>query len=520
METTGSNLIFLDALVIFFYLGATLALGAYFSRYVKSSGDFLLAGKSLPFWAIGMSIVVSDIGAIDMVSGAGAAYRFGLAQANFDWLGSMPALVFVAFVFVPFYWRSGVYTLPEFLGRRYGRGVRGFQTIIWTGFMLSMLAVMLWTSAVFLGTVLGWPRQTAIWLTVAVVGVYTFAGGLTAVVMTDVIQMVIMFVGAGALLGLSLWKVGSVSALVHTISSRGPEYANYFRLLLPNDAPTPYPWSGILFGLGVVLSTAYFSSNQAVIQRVFGARSEWDAKASVLLAALFKLFIPVLIMGPGLAAAALYPHLKDPDSAVPTLVRDLLPPGLTGLVFAAFFAALMSSVDSYLNSSTTMLITDAYRPAYGALAGRPPSDRHCLFLGRGLTLGLIVLAGAAAPFVDRFTTIYVAIQTLFSLFQGPTLAVLLLGVLWPRANHAGGFAGLLVGVLCAGLLNLTGKKLFPSEEPFLFVAFWSFLVSLGTVAAVSWLTPPPPESSLRGLVWRFVARDAEAQALLREQLEK
>lgn len=519
MTALASHLTSLDVLIVVFYLGATLVLGVYFSRFVKSSGDFLLAGKSLPFWAIGMSVVVSDIGAIDMVSGAGAAYRFGLAQANFDWIGSVPAMIFVAFVFAPFYWRSGVSTIPEFLGRRYGAGVRAFQTMIWLGFLASMLAVMLWTSAVFLSTVLGWSPQVAIWLTVGIVGVYTFAGGLTAVVMTDVVQLVIMFVGSAALLGLSFWKIGGWSQLVRIVTERGPEFADHFRLLLPNDTASPYPWSGILFGLGLVLSTAYFSGNQAVIQRVLGARSEWDAKAAMLVAAVFKLFIPVLIMVPGLAALALYPNLDEADSAVPTLVRELLPPGLTGLVFAAFFAALMSSVDSYLNSATTLFITDAYQPAFRLLKNAPPSDTHCLKLGRVMTVGLIVAAGLVAPVIDQFKTIYVAIQTLMSMFQGPTLAVLTLGLLWRRTNGAGALTGLILGVALAGALNVIGAKVFPSDDPFLFVAFWSFVFSLVVTAGVSLCTPPPREEQVRGLVFRSVVGDARAQRVLRSRLE-
>jgi solute:Na+ symporter, SSS family len=510
----------IDLVIVIFYLAGTLILGVSFGRFVKNSGDFLLAGKSLPFWAIGMSIVVSDIGAIDMVSGAGAAYRYGLAQANFDWLGSVPAMVVVAFLFVPFYWRSGVCTLPEFLGRRYGSPVRFAQAIIWLGFQISMLAVMLWTSAVFLGAVLGWDPRTAIWITVIVVGVYTYAGGLTAVVMTDVIQLVVMFIGAGALLVLSFWKIGGWSGLVETVHARGPEFANHFQLLLANDSGTPYPWSGILLGLGLVLSMAYFSSNQAVIQRVLGARSEWDAKASMLFAAFLKLWIPVLIMIPGLAALALYPNLERPDSAVPTLVRDLLPPGLTGLVFAAFFAALMSSVDSYLNASTTMLLTDAYQPAHRLLRGRDAGDRHCLRMSRGLTLGLMVTAGLVAPVIERFETIYVAIQTLFSVFQGPTLAILSLGILWRRTNGIGAFCGLILGVLFSSLLNAIGSRVFPSEDPFLFIAFWSFVFALAVTVIVSLLTPPPPANRLRGLVLRGVLQDDHTQALLRQELNR
>ena len=515
----ASVLTAIDQAIIAFYLVAVLVMGIFFSRYVKTSGDFFLAGKSLPFWAIGMSVVVSDIGAIDMVAGAGSAYKYGLAQANFDWLGSVPAMIIVAFVFVPFYWRSGVCTLPEFLGRRYGPVVRTLQAVIWLGFLVSMLAVMLWSSAVFLNEILGLPTQGGIWLTVIVVGVYTVLGGLTAVVLTDVIQTVIMFVGAGALLLLSYWKIGGWNALVTTVTERGPEFADHFRLLLPNSTSSPYPWSGILFGLGIVLSTAYFSSNQAVIQRVLGARSEWHAKASMLFAAFLKLLVPVLVILPGLTALALHPSLEDPDRAVPRLVADLLPPGLMGLVFAAFFAALMSSVDSYLNSSTTILISDAYRPISTWLKGAPPTDRSCLVLGRGLTVGLIVAGGLIAPAINQFETIYSAMQTMFSLFQGPTLALLLLGVFWKRTNSIGAIVGLTTGVGLSMCLNLVGDKLFPSEDPFLFIAFWTFVYSLVVTSLVSAVTGPPNEKYTKGLVWGSVVDDPASQAALRARLD-
>ena len=154
-----------------------------------------------------------------------------IAQANFDWLGSMPAMVIAAFVFLPYYWRAGVYTIPEFLGRRYNGAVQVIQAIIWLSFMISMLGVMLWTSAVFLGTVLDWNTSTAIWVTVAVVGVYTVSGGLTAVVMTDVMQMVVMFIGAGALLVLSMWETGGWSGMTKTVTELGAAYRDHFTLL-------------------------------------------------------------------------------------------------------------------------------------------------------------------------------------------------------------------------------------------------------------------------------------------------
>ncbi|HIL71446.1 MAG TPA: hypothetical protein EYG38_16550, partial [Verrucomicrobia bacterium] len=359
-----------------------------------------------------------------------------------------------------------------------------------------------------------------IWITVSIVGLYTVMGGLAAVVLTDVIQTVIMFVGAGALLILSLWKIGGITELVNTVQARGPEFAEHFKLLLPNDTASPYPWSGILFGLGIVLSTAYFSSNQAVIQRVLGARSEWHAKASMLFAGFLKLLVPLLIILPGLLAVALHPDLEQADRAVPRLVADVLPPGVMGLVFASFFAALMSSVDSYLNSSTTIIISDGYRPIREWIKGAPPSDKQCLVLGRILTIVLIVAAGLVAPVIQKFETIYTAMQTMFSLFQGPTLALLVLGIFNKRTNSYGALFGLVTGVILSSCLNLIGDQLFPSDDPFLFIAFWTFVYSLIVTTIVSYLTPPPHPDRIRGLVWGSIVNDEETQKLLKNRMNE
>ncbi|MBX3415867.1 MAG: sodium/solute symporter [Pirellulales bacterium] len=513
-----TNLLPIDYIIIATYLLGVMAIGIYFSRYIDTAGDFFLGGRALPFWAIGISVVASDIGATDMISGSGGAYRYGVSQANFDWLGSMPATVVAAFIFVPYYWRAGVFTIPEFLGRRYNNAVRMIQVAIWLVFMLMMIAIMFRASSVFLQELMGWREEWSIILMAVVVGVYTVSGGLTAVVMTDVIQLLVMFIGAAALLVLSVWEAGGWQGMTEAILAQGPETQHHFTLLLPHSADTPYPWTGIVFGLGLVLSSAYFVGNQVIVQRVLGARSEWDAKAGMVVAGLLKLCIPLLMFVPGLAARAIHPNLENPDGAVPTMIRELMPPGLTGLMFAAFFAALMSNIDSYLNSASTVYIADIHARVWKRATGHPMSDAHGLWLGRALTALLIVCAGLISPQIKEwFDTIYVAIQTMFSLFQGPTLVILLLGILWPRATGWGALAGLVSGVLLAGLLNILGDAVFPSDQPFLFVSVWTFLFSLVVTVVVSLLTRPESPEKLRGLVFGQVLRDADTQALLREQ---
>jgi len=300
-----------------------------------------------------------------------------------------------------------------------------------------------------------------------------------------------MFVGGAALVVRAVWEAGGPGAIRERILERGPEFAEHLELLQPHDSPTPFPWSGILLGLGMVLSTAYFSGNQVVVQRALGAKTEWDAKAGVLFAAFFKLFIPLLVAVPGLAVLVLLPELERPDAAVPELIRLLLPPGLRGLMFAAFLAALMSSVDSTLNSASTLWTHDVVREGYRRIARRELAERRVLVVGRVLSVAFLLAAALLAPEIERrFGNVYNAIQTMFSLIQGPTLAILLLGVTWRRATGWGGLAGLASGVGLAIVLNLPAMAgIFRAQEPFLFVAWWSFVLSLVVTVVVSLVTP-------------------------------
>ena len=511
MQDIASGLASIDVLIIAVYMAGVLFTGIYFARYVHSAGDLLLAGRTLPFWAIGMSIVVSDIGAIDLITGAGAAYDRGIAQANFDWIGSVPALLIAAFIFVPYYWRAGVYTLPEFLGRRFNEPSRWIHATVLLLFMSINLSVLLWTSAVFLREVLGWHPSMGIWVTAIVVGLYTVSGGLAAVVMTDVMQLVVMFVGTAALLTLGLWEVGGWSGLTQSILAQPDTSDEYFQLLLPHEPGTEYPWPGMVFSLGIVMSTAYYVGNQAVMQRALGARSEWDAKAGMLFAGIFKFMIPFLVFIPGMAARALIPDLDANDKAVPALINALLPAGLKGLMFAAFFAALMSSVDSYLHSCVTIFTGDVYRPIHQLVTGGEFSASFGLYLGRYLTVGTLLLAALFAPYFADSETLYDVIQTLLSLFQGPTLAVLLAGIFWRRATAWGGFAGLTIGFCLTFSLNLLGDSVFLSDASYLYVSFWSFVVSLAATVVVSLLTRPKKTEELVGLVYGLVVDDESSE---------
>lgn len=506
----------IDLVIVIAYMAAIPAFGFYFKRFVKDEQDYFLAGRMLPWWIISLSIIGTNIGATDYVGAAGGAYRFGITQAHYEWIGAIPAIILSALLFIPYYWKAGIYTVPEFLGRRYNQLIRVVQTILWGAFMVFLLGQFFWASGLMLEEyigipltveILGLPIYIGIVLTALIIGLYTISGGLAAVAMTDVIQVLVMFIGGIMLSVLGLWALGGWSGLVNTLSASHPDH---LRLFLPADHPV-YPWPGVIFGLAFVASPAWWCCNQAIIQRTLGARSEWDAKAGMLFSAIPKTLIPVITILPGLIALALNPNLVGPemDKAYPWLIKTLLPTGLAGLVFASFIAALISSVDSVVNSAATLWTRDLYQ----ALIVKNASSRHYLLVGRIMTASFIVIAIFIAPVMTRFPGLFVAGQAVLSIFQGPTFAITLLGIYWRRANRIGATCGLFGGVAIA--VYLFAKM----EISYFYYSWWSFVAGLLITLVVSALTRPESTEKLEGLVYGLVMSDAEIQKRLGDRAE-
>jgi SSS family solute:Na+ symporter len=498
-ESAIAGLSLVDFVILAVYFLGILGFGLYMSRRVKGGADFFLAGRTLPFWAIGLSIVGSDIGAIDFVGLVGQTFRHGIVLGNMDWIGSMPALILVAFVFIPYYWRSGVYSVPEYLGRRYNQEVRLVQTIAWTLFMVSNLGITFWALAEMFHGLFGWDH----WMTIAVMSVFTgtcaISGGLLSSVWTDVIQVLVMLTGATIVLVKGLVRLGGVGAMKEKILEAG--HTGHFTLYHSASSTSPYPWPAILVGLVLVQSTAYFSANQAIVQRALGARDEWSAKAGTLFAGFFKFLIPFVVVVPGLVGLALYPEVspENSDQVFSYMVRDLLPDGVRGIVVAGFIAGFMSNVDSMLNSAATMITQDI---CAGALR-MTIDDRRALLMGRTITLCLILFGALTANISKYFTGVYAAIQSMLAILQGPTIALLFVGMFWRRATGPGGFAGVTFGLALAISLTVYHKVwgLFASEEPFFYIAPISCFATVAVLVGVSLLTPPKTAEELRGLIY-------------------
>ena len=515
-----------------------MVLGYLIGRRIKTGSDFFLAGRQLPWWAVGMSLVATDIGGTDIIGVGGAAYKHGLAVANFEWIGCIPAMIIGAFFFVPFLYRTGIYTIPEYLERRYNLSVRTIMATCWLVFMACNIGIMLLASAKMMQSLFGWEMWFSILLMATLVGFYTSFGGLAAVVYTDVLQCVILIGGCLLLVVFGLWQLGGISEFRTKLQNRfqaeqmedvtanalGSESSEvnrqstssnkkpdpHLELILPVDTPTPFPWPGVLMGLALILSPAYWIGNQAIIQRSLGSKSEFEAKASYVWGALLKNVIPIVIAVPGLIAIALFPDIQDGDQAIPTLVTRILPSGVRGIFFAAFLAAMMSSVDSYLNSAATIVSYDFIQ----RFSREPLSESRILNLGRITTIAGVTWGVGFAfllTLLKEGSGIYAIFQTLMAFFQGPALAILLTGMLWRKAHGRAAVVALVLGILTSISLyalnqpaiysSLGWKPLFQIQEPVLYFSIWSFLVSLTTLVALSVTLKSADTSKSELVIW-------------------
>jgi SSS family solute:Na+ symporter len=362
--------------------------------------------------------------------------------------------------------------------------------------MIGTLATIFVSAATMFEQLLGWNFWFSVLATAALVGLYTTIGGLKAVVYTDFISCIVLIGGTILICVFGLMEVGGWEGLQEKIANR-PNTEHHFSLLRPAD-DKDYPWPAVLLGLGFVLGPAYWIGNQAIVQRAFGTRSQREARASYVLCAAIKLVFPFLLVIPGMIGLALFYENIGPADAedwkggqVLPAVLQLLPTGVLGIILGAFLAGVMSNLDSYVNSASTLWVNDIYKP----FINRNASDHNCLVVGRWLVVVFLAAGVGGSHLVNTlFATVYDAFQTLLSFFQGSILALLLLGMLFRRVTQWGGVAGMICGVGTAATMHYY-------DYLFLWVAWWSFVAAVTATVVVSLMTKPYDDERLRGLVY-------------------
>jgi SSS family solute:Na+ symporter len=511
----------LDNVIVLAYFAIVFGIGVYFFRRAKTSKSYFLADKSVGWVAIGASLFAANISSEHFIGLAGSGASSGLAVGHFEWLAVFMCMT-LAWVFVPFYLRTNVYTMPEFLERRYGPACRWYLTTVSIlAYVFTKISVSLYAGALVLRATVGWDFYTSAAVMVIATGIYTIFGGLAAVIYTEFVQAIVLLAGAIILTLLGLNEAGGMAGLRQALPP------DFFHMIKPaGDAA--FPWTGIFFG-APILGIWYWCTDQMIVQRVLGAKGEEDARAGALLCGALKILPVFVLVLPGLIARALYPDIKG-DDAYPTLVVRLLPPGLIGLMVAALLAALMSSLSATFNSASTLVTFDVYKKLYPS-AG----EARLVAVGRAFTVVMVVLGILWVPFIQYLSTeVYIYLQSVQAYISPPIAAVFLLGVSWPRANRHGAIAALASGAVLGAarfVLELNrGSALAQSplvawfvSMNFLHFAILLFAISVVLLVGVSLATAPMTLARLRGLTFAtlessFIPPSERSQRLFRLQL--
>ena len=501
------------------YFSIVLLIGLYTAAKTRGKGaeQYFLAGKNVGWLAIGMSLFATNISSEHLVGLAGAGSSNGFIVGQFEWLAIF-ILFLLGWVFAPIFIKSNVYTIPEFLGKRFGTKSRIYLSVISiSSYLFTKIAVTIIAGGFLLSAVLGWDMFTAVVLIVFLTGLYTVVGGLSSVINTQIFQTVILISGAFFLTFFGIKEIGGLSALTAKLPH------DYFKMFKPFSDPN-FPWTGILFG-APILGIWYWCTDQYIVQRILSAKGIKAARKGTVLAAALKFFPIFLLIIPGLIAAILYPEVRGDEAYSLLLSGSLLPVGIKGIVISGLFAALMSSLASAFNSSATLISIDLIKPYKKNISGR-----ELVLVGRLATVLMVFLSIMIVPLLRVLdTNIYIYLQSLQAYISPPIAAVFLIGIFWKGATSKGVFYSLAIGGFL-GLIRIVSTFLDPStlgnifglnyfvNINFLHFAFLLFLVSTFILVSVSLsdkkalaVSPISPRFILRSAGAKFVPKRMQSK---------
>lgn len=497
------DLISLDYVIIagYFLIVFGIAAWATFKEKVNaSSADYFLGGKNVGWFVIGASLFASNIGSEHLVGLAGSGASSGVAVAQFEILAGF-MLLLLGWVFVPFYVRSGVFTMPEFLEKRYSSGARTYLTwISIIAYIITKISVTIAAGAIVF-TAIGVEFWTGAIIIVVATGIYTIFGGLKAVLYTDMIQMFVLIGGSIAVTVFGLQALGGWGELQATVGD------SYFDMWLPSDHPD-FPWTGILFG-APILGIWYWCTDQYIVQRVLSARNIEQARKGTIFGGFLKMLPLFLFVVPGMIAYALSQkgllELESNDQSLIVMVKAMVPAGLRGLVIAGLLAALMSSLSSVFNSCSTIFTIDVYK------RWKPETEeRKLVRIGQMATVVMVVFGLLWIPLMSNVSdSIIIYLQSVQAYISPPIAAVFLLGIFFKRLNGKGAMASLLTG-LVIGTLRLVLEQMKDSlsgilfdfaDFNFLHFAIFLFVICSAVLVVVSLMTPPPPAEKTDGITY-------------------
>jgi len=487
----------LDYVVFVLYGAVIIGLGLWVSRekegHKKDTSDYFLASKSLPWWAIGASLIASNISAEQFIGMSGSGFRLGLAIASYEWMAAVTLLV-VAYFFLPIYLEKGIFTMPQFLEKRYDSRVRTLLAIFWLlVYVFVNLTSVLYLGALALEGIMGVPLWTGVIGLAAFATIYSLYGGLKAVAWTDVVQVVVL-VGGGLLTTyLALDAYGAGEGSIAGFFKLMKEVPGHFNMVLfegelmytdfiggenvTKDAYNLLPGLGVLLGGMWVANLFYWGCNQYIIQRALAAKSLKEARRGLAFAGYLKLLLPLIVVIPGIVAFALDAQIERGDQAYPWLLANYVGPGLRGLAFAALAAAIVSSLASMMNSTATIFTMDLYKN----LIDTEASETKLVSVGRLVGLTAIIIGAIMAPQLAALDQAFQYIQEYTGFISPGVLAIFVMGLFWKKATPN---AALVSAVLSIPLS--AGMKIMAPTIPFLNRMGYVFLISVILIVAISW----------------------------------
>jgi solute:Na+ symporter, SSS family len=513
----------IDLVIIIFYFALVLAIGFYLKEQANTGEDFFMAGREMTAWVAGLSFLSANLGSLELMGWAGASYQYGILAAHWYWIGAIPAMLFLALVMMPFYYISKTHSVPGYLKLRFGEPSRALSSISFAFMTVLMSGINMYSMALVLKIVLGWNINLSIWVSSLTVAIYVALGGLRSAIFNEVLQFVLIWAGALLIPILGLVEAGGWSGLQARIArNASAEYTHLWSTLGKfSDNPMGIHWTGIVFGLGAIISMGYWTTDFLVVQRVLSAQDLRAAKMAPIIGAGFKMLVPFIVILPGLLALAVLPiKLVGETQAVATgghSYNEVLPlmlarycgPGLLGLGITALIAGFMSGMAGNVSAFTTVWTYDIYR----AFFRKDATDRHYVRMGRWCTIVGVLISVGTAYLVMDFKSIMDYVQALFSFFIAPLFATVLLGMLWKRASPAGGFWGLLAGTT-SSIGMWAWVKVDPAAlryvalSPYardmaenMYRALWSCIVCALVTVLVSLATKPKSDAQLKGLVY-------------------
>jgi SSS family solute:Na+ symporter len=511
---------FVDYLIVAIYFVFVLGIGFALRSRMKTSEDFFLSGRSIPGWITGLAFMSANLGALEVMGHCANAAKYGMFVNHFYWLAAMPAMCFVGVFMMPFYYGSKVRSVPEFLRKRYDEKTRTLNALCFAFMTLLVSGVDLYAMAILFQRLLNWPFPASVVASAVVVAIYIYLGGLTSSIYNEVLQFFLIVFGFLPMAILGLKAVGGWAGLDAKLAALpypgyGHTWANIWHT---NMNPMGVNWIGTIFGLGFVMSFGYWCTDFLVVQRGLAAKDMASAQRTPLIAAVPKMFFPLMVVLPGLVAISYAPIrqlLWDPathdynyNQALPTMLGSFYPSGLLGLGLTALLASFMSGMAGNVTAFNTVWTFDIYQTHLNP--GKP--DKHYLQMGKLATIFAVIVGIGTAFIVLYFNNLMDYLQFLFALFNAPLFATFLLGMFSKRATPTAGFWGLLCGVLAATthyILLRFHVFQYPGAQAMannFYQAMWAFGVCFIVTLVVSSFTARKPDEELVGLVYQVTPK--------------